>query len=388
MAQPKLYLIHGMGSDSIGLVEKITSPIAAIKGNIVDLRQDVMHGLFIINLVVDLSQSTIPLYEFQKIIDKISEETGLTLYLNAYRPIPRDLTKNNILLILLGYDAIGIIAAVTDVLKRYSINIEFSQMIAREGVFLMELLVDISHSTIPVENLKQTLTETMKAMNISTMFQLKDVFNKKKRIIVFDYSKSLMSIDDKNDLCKLSGIKQKELDQIYPPDNFAECMKISAKLLEGIPEDVITTIIKNTIVSSSTIELFQTLKTMGYRIVLATNAFDIFIDHLKEKFGLAHAFGCPLIINDDRKCLTGEIDADFFLPGRREAYIAEIISKEQVSAEDVTTISDMHNHINGKPGMGISVGIKTILECYNQHIISRENLLGLLGFFGPPMFSQ
>ncbi|MCX7677686.1 MAG: hypothetical protein N2316_00555 [Spirochaetes bacterium] len=387
MSYPKLYLIHGMGNDSIGLVEKITSPIAAIKGNIVDLRQDVMHGLFIINLVVDLSQSSISLEEFRKIIDTIADETGLTLFLDPYRPIPRDPTKNNILLILLGYDAIGIIATVTNVLKRYSINIEFSQMIAREGVFLMELLVDISRSTIPVENLKHAITKTMNAMNISTMFQFTDVFNKKKRIIVFDYSYSLMNTNDLNDLITLTGIKREELMQLYPPSNFSECMKTSARLLEGIPEDVISTIVKSTSVASSTIELFQTLKTMGYRIVLATNGFDIFIEHLKEKFGLAHAFGCPLIINDDRKCLTGEIDADFFLPGKREAKVAEIMEKERVSIEDSTTITDTHTTSQEKPGLGISIGIKTILDCYNQHIISRDNLCGIIGFFGPPLIS-
>ena len=41
MAEEKLIVIHGAGVDSIGLVEKITHPIADIGGNIVDLRQEI-----------------------------------------------------------------------------------------------------------------------------------------------------------------------------------------------------------------------------------------------------------------------------------------------------------------------------------------------------------
>lgn len=384
MAPSKLYLIHGLGSDSIGLVEKITSPIAAVKGNIVDLRQDVMHGLFIIDLVADLGGSDVSVDDFKKIVKKISDDTGLTLFMDTYRPIPRDPGKENILLILLGYDAPGIIAAVTEVLRRYSINIEFSQMVAREGVFLMELLVDISRSTIPVENLKSTLKETMAKMNIATMFQLKDVFNKKKRIIVFDYSRSMMASSERNEIMKLCGIEAHEIEKIYPTGKPDVSMKNAAKLLEALPEDVIQSIIRTTAVTSPTMELLQTLKTMGYRIVLASNAFDIFIEHLKEKLGLAYAFGCPLIVNDDGKCLTGEIGTEFFLPGHREALIREIMDKESVTVEDITTISDVDLKREEKPGVSIAVGIKAILDCYNQHIISRENLLGIFGLFGPP----
>ena len=57
MSRKNFYIIHGMGNDTVGLVGNITTPIAAKGGNIVDLRQDVLHGLFTIYLVVDLADS-------------------------------------------------------------------------------------------------------------------------------------------------------------------------------------------------------------------------------------------------------------------------------------------------------------------------------------------
>lgn len=53
-----LYIVYGIGPDSVGLIGGITSPIARVGGNIVDMRQDVLHGLFTIFLVVDLRQAS------------------------------------------------------------------------------------------------------------------------------------------------------------------------------------------------------------------------------------------------------------------------------------------------------------------------------------------
>ncbi len=167
MLNRKLYVVHGMGNDSIGLVERIAAPIAAVNGNILDLRQDVLHGLFTIYLVADLSDADITQAEFTRLTEKISDETGLRLIVDKYVPVPRPPKKVNLLLVLLGHDRPGIIAAISEALKRYSINIEFSQMIGREGVFLMELLTDISQCTLPVENLTRVLRETMGKMNIT-----------------------------------------------------------------------------------------------------------------------------------------------------------------------------------------------------------------------------
>lgn len=384
MAHHKLYMVHGMGNDSIGLVERIAAPIAAVNGNIVDLRQDVMHGMFTIYLVVDLGGATLKLAEFTKLVEKISDDTGLTLFVDKYLPVPRQPKKSNILMVLLGHDRPGIIAAITDGLKRYTTNIEFSQMVGREGVFLMELLVDVSRCTVPVDNLKSALRESMMKLNISTMFQVRDVFNKKKRIIVFDYSRSMMRRADMEEIMRQCGISRAEMAAAYPAGDPNAAVRKAATLLDGLPEDLAVSVVKSAEVSQQTMELMQTLKTMGYRIVLSTSAFTIFADHLKELLDISYAFGCPLEVNDDRKVLTADIGEAYFTPGYRESQIRGVMEGESVDAEDVTRITDEGGGSFETPGIGVSVGMKAILDCFNQHIISKENVMGLLGFFGPP----
>ncbi|HPE44906.1 MAG TPA: ACT domain-containing protein, partial [Deltaproteobacteria bacterium] len=206
-----LYIIYGIGADSVGLVGGITSPIAAVRGNIVDMRQDVLHGLFTIYLVVDLGEATVPVKEFRAIVDRISAETGVKLSIERYTPTPRGVEKKNMLVTLVGKDKSGIIATITEKLGAYNINIEISEVVAREDIFLMDLLCDVSSSALPTENLKTAIREAMQAIRISTMFQTEDVFNKKKKIILFDVAGSFMDALTMREIMIQAGIQRQSV---------------------------------------------------------------------------------------------------------------------------------------------------------------------------------
>ena len=105
MATQRLYVVHGMGSDAVGLVGHIAAPIARAKGNILDLRQDVLHGLFTIYMVVDLTGSQLTAKKLQTLVDQIGEQTGLELTASPYRP---DRPRQDELQFLLQVQVIGI----------------------------------------------------------------------------------------------------------------------------------------------------------------------------------------------------------------------------------------------------------------------------------------
>ena len=102
-----LYIVYGIGSDSVGLVGAITAPMSKVGGNIVDMRQDVLHGLFTIYLVVDLAKATVSVDEFSRLVDKISADTGLKLAMEKFTPVSPGSEKKNILLTLVGKGQAG-----------------------------------------------------------------------------------------------------------------------------------------------------------------------------------------------------------------------------------------------------------------------------------------
>ena len=379
-----LYIVYGIGPDSVGLVGVITSPIARVGGNVVDMRQDVLHGLFTIYLVVDLRQASSSPEEFRSLLGRISEETGVRLYMEKYAPVARSAERTNVLLTLVGKDKPGIIAAISEKLGAYNINIEISEMVAREDVFLMDLLCDVSRSSVPTENLKGVVQEIMHAMDISTMFQTADVFNKKKKIVLFDISQSFMDASTMREILKLAGIDEKLVRPAPGRPDDLSCLYGAAARLEGLPLNVIDAVIGAARVSPGTMELLQTLKIMGYRIGLISTGFTFFVELLRRRLDIDYAFGYGLPVDDDSKTLVGDIAPGEIGAPDSSAIIRDLVETEKVGPEDITVISDRDREHTRTPGIRIEFDMKVILDFHNQHVLSTDALAGLLGSFGIP----
>ncbi len=382
MAQRRLYMVHGMGNDSVGLVGSITTPIAKAGGNIVDLRQDVLHGLFMIFMVVDLSDTELHLDQLSRMVSTIGEDTNLEMSVDKYVPVARIPEKKNLLLILVGKDAPGIIAAITESLSKYKINIEFAKTIARERIFLMELLTDISHCAIPLENLRSVLSENMASMNIKTMFQVEDVFNKKKRIILFDIASSFIDHATLGEILRLTGTDWSELTSVYSVGSALPSLQAAASYLDGVPLDLMDRIMDQAEVTPDTTELVQTLKIMGYKVALMSNVFSFFVDSLKEKLDIDYCFGVNARVDDDRRTIVGELDPDADRNRDRDRIIGGLAEKESIDRESITVVTD--EGFSETPGIGLSFDMTVLLDAYNNHVINKDKLLGILGSFGIP----
>jgi phosphoserine phosphatase len=375
MAHERLYIVHGIGPDSVGLVGNITQVIAQHKGNIVDLRQDVLHGLFIIYMVVDLADSPLHLDKFTMIILQLGEDTGLELSVRNYSPVARNPEKKNMLVILSGTDHPGIIASISQLLGKYSINIEFADNIGREGIFLMELMTDISSCTIPLENVQNTLRDAMSKMGIKALFQTEDVFNKKKRLILFDICRSMMDSSQRNEIILQAGLDGKQMETLLSSASEYEC----AKKLEGLPYAAYEAIITSVYTTSETMELIQTLKIMGYSIGLISTASIQFIEQLSKITGIEHFYGIPYEIDNDSQIFTGAISYEY--SGiNRQSIINRIVTQHAIDSDDITIITaGQSDHL---PGIHPLFNLDTILNLFNKHSLSRENLYALLGSFG------
>jgi predicted amino acid-binding ACT domain protein/phosphoserine phosphatase len=386
MKEHKLFIVYGAGNDTIGLVKRIAGDIFKLKGNILDMRQDVMHGLFTVFIVVDLSGSDSSVTEFESVIRQISLDTGLKLNFEKYYPSPRNPEKKNILLVLLGADREGIIALISESLSRYKINIEFSQMIAREGIFLMELLADISQCVIPVANLKTEIDIIMQKMKIKAMYQFDNVFNKKRRMIIFNYKRSLIDDVSLSEILKLSGITEQEFARYYPKTN-SDMNQVynSLRLLDGMPFEILENITNSVKVKPATIELVQTLKVMGYKISFISNALCPLSKYLKHKLDMDSCFEFPLNVDPDGRTVKGDSTFEEFAGECRKndpvKIMGNTVIQENISSDDMVIVDDSMTDTM-IPGIGLDFNMKIILEYLNNRVITRENLAGILGSFG------
>lgn len=377
MANQASYIIHGMGPDAVGLVGKITAPISEMNGNILDMRQDVIHGLFTVYLVVDLSESSLDFDGLKEVVRSIGGTTGLALTVDRFAPVARRADKKNLLMILIGRDKPGIIAASSEMLGKYNANIEFSQTIGREGVFVMELLTDVSHARIPIENLKKTLSKNMEALNIQTVFQQEDVFNNRKRVILFNIESTFLAPETVAELIAQAEISTAELHDLTEKNNAREYLKQAISKLEGVPLDVVQKLLSAITPTAESTELIQTLKIMGYKIALSSLGFSFVTEALKKTLAIDHAYGVSALEDSDARIIAGSVGSEI---QDVDAVISRLAAQENVDRDDITIITD--DGCAGTPGIRLQLDLGIWLDCFNQHIISRENLLGLIGSFG------
>jgi phosphoserine phosphatase len=382
MEQQRLFVVHGMGNDKVGLVGHITAAIAKAGGNVVDLRQDVLHGLFTIYMVVDLTGSHLQLDGLQAMAVELGQQTDLAITVERYTPIPRNPEKKNLLAICIGRDKPGIIAASCEMLGKYNANIEFSQSIAREGVFLMELLTDVSDISIPLENLKRTVRSNMEALNIKTVFQDEHVFIKRKRVVVFNLMGSFLTPPTLKEILNQTNLSPDELSRQYSRTAPAASVAAALAKLDGLPLDVLNTVLAGIAPTSGSVELIQTLKIMGYRIALVSTGLSFLTDHVCRLLDIDYGYGMRHEVDDDDRTIIGELITD--QPGSHDidAVLSHLAQVEGVDRSDIATITD--EGCDKTLGIRLDFDLEILLDCFNQHVMSAENMLGLLGSFGIP----
>jgi len=378
MQNAALIAVYGIGRDSKGLVGKLAGAVSELGGNIVDLHQNVSHGLFSLFCLVDLAgRSTVS--QLQAAVDGVAAETGLTLHVGSFEQERRSPERKSMLLVMLGPDRPGLIASMAQNLGRYGINIEASSTVARQGVFLMELLTDIVGCPLPEPNLRKTLADLMAGCGIRTMFQFEDVFNKKRRIIVFSFARTLLDSTALGEIMRQTGLAS-----LHPASSVSEdaAAQQCASLLEGAPADLLERAAASLAPTVETIELLQELKTLGYRVAIATSGFSFFADHIKALVGAHYAWGVPLDVDADTRTVTGSLAVTEPVASQRARFVASVIATERVPQEDVVVLEDSADHYVEAPGLRFTCDIRFFLDAANRKSLSRDALLGILGSFG------
>ncbi|CCO07220.1 ACT domain-containing protein [Desulforamulus hydrothermalis] len=96
--------------------------------------------------------------------------------------IKSEMSRNRIIVTVIGQDRVGIIARVATILADHQINIlDISQTILQE-FFAMVLIADMEKSSLELDSLKEKLNQLGKEMGVKIEAQHEDVFRYMHRI--------------------------------------------------------------------------------------------------------------------------------------------------------------------------------------------------------------
>jgi phosphoserine phosphatase len=150
--------------------------------------------------------------------------------------------------------------------------------------------------------------------------------------------------------------------------------------------DVIDTVLSAVTPTAESMELVQTLKVMGYKIGLVSTGFSFFTDHVRKLTEIDYAYGTSVQVDDDARVLVGELSTDDLGGHDIDTVLSRLRTVEKLDQEDITIITD--EGCDRPPGIRFDFPLEIVLDCFNQHVVSQENLLGLLGSFGLPSSNQ
>jgi len=383
-----IVVITVLGKDRPGLVAKITKSVADKKGNIVDIEQSVIRGLFSMFMLVDLENATIEKKELTRQLTKLSKQLQVNItttpykkYVGAQAAKKADLQK----LTIMGKDKPGIVAKISAAVYSVDANIEYMKMIARGDLLVMEMTIDVKKKE-SLQELKSKLRSVGDKIGMDIVLQPESAARFRKRLIVFDMDSTIVDEEVIDELAAAAGVGKQVAEITARGMNgeieFKESLTQRVALLKNLPVTTLEEIRRNMRLMPGSIELLRALKAMGFKLALISGGFTYFTDELKEKLGFDYAYANELVIRSGH--VTGEIKGRIIDSDGKAEIMKELMKKEGLSKEEVVAVGDGANDriMLKNAGLGIAFNAKDVLKKAADGSITKNNLKGLMYCLG------
>ncbi len=386
-----LYVISAVGKDKPGLVYSVSNVLAELGINIVDVDARSVRGHFSLFIVIDLSTSK---YGFEKMytsLKPLESNFNLGLNIEPYEAGRRKIEKRLMVLTVMGLDRPGIVAGVSGIVAEININIETVRMIARGDYIAMELTVDASEVE-EISVARKTLYQFSEKTGLDVSLRDHDVFEKPKRVVIFDCDSTIIQGEVIDELAKVAGVSERVQDMteraMQGELDFNQALKERVSLLKGVTTEQLELLSGAINLTAGAEELISTLHFMGYKIGVISGGFTFFTDYLKKKLNLDYVFANELEIEDGM--VTGRVKGEIIDANRKGEIIKRIANSENISIDQVVAVGDGANDrfMLQNSGLAIAFNPKEILKEYSDGMINSDNISGLLHFLGIPELNK
>ena len=325
------YVVSVIGEDRIGIVSKVTQFLFKKGFNIVDIEQTVIHSQFTMVLLIQPLHVRFQLNQLQTGLNRLAKELRMNITitpLHEFKGLRLAEAKKPYVLTLLGADRPGVVAAFSSSLAKSHCNIERIKMISRGELLAMEMWIDLRETNFQL--LRMNLTAVAKRVGMDIVAQPEHVFQKRKKVIVFDMDSTIVDGEIIDEMAKLIGVREKiealTAKGMEGEISFVQSLRIRVSLLKGLGIKRLESIAKTFRLTKGSEELIAALKEMGFKVALISGGFTYFTDILEKRLGFDYAFGNELEIKKGK--LTGRIKGKSSTPrGRLKSWMKFVAEK-------------------------------------------------------------
>ena len=80
MDETNTVIVTVVGKNRPGVLAEVTSAIAQLRGNVMDISQKMLEDYFNLIMIVDLTGATVPFGQFQKSLESLGADKGYSIH--------------------------------------------------------------------------------------------------------------------------------------------------------------------------------------------------------------------------------------------------------------------------------------------------------------------
>lgn len=260
----------------------------------------------------------------------------------------------------------------------------------------MEMLIDSMEMTTgrnsdrneAIDHWKSELKDLCARLDQSVVIQSENIFNKIKKLIVFDLESTLLEDFSLKDFLETIKGEIRSVDNTTPflddDKGQMEAMVGNAKMLKNIPVrdlDRFSSVLR---LSPGSTELIRVLKSMGFKIAILSSGFDLFVKKILQKAGVDYAFSNTLQV-DENNIVTGVLEEPVITDGTKEEILEFIMNMEKISRDQVIAIGDGSTRSHFIKNAGLSIAFKPDEKSIKTDgFLSSDQIINLLYCLGIP----
>jgi phosphoserine phosphatase len=381
------YVVSVIGKDQVGIVSEVTRLLFKQDLNIVDIEQTVIHSQFTMVLLIQPLQPRFEPGPLQTSLSRLAKRRGMSITmtpLQEFKGLRLAETKKPYVLTLLGADRAGVVAAFSSALAKHHCNIERIKMIARGEFLAMEIWMDLREANFSL--LRRDLAIVAKKIGMDIVAQPEHIFQKRKKVIVFDMDSTIVEGEIIDKMAELAGVGKKVAvvteKGMQGKIDFSESLRARVSFLKGLRTKNLDSIARAFKLTQGSEELIAALKEMGFKVALISGGFSYFTDVLKRRLGFDYAFGNELEIKEGR--LTGRIKGRIIDARRKAKILDEICRREGITRDEAVAVGDGSNDriMVANAGLGIAFNAKEVLKKVADGTITKNHMRGVLYCLG------
>ncbi len=391
-------LINITGRDRKGLDAKFTGILAEYSVNILDIGQAVIHDHISLGILAEIPNSK----DFSSIFkDMLFEGHNMGLVIDIkpiesenYEKWVRSQGKERRIITILGRTITAQqISAVASIIAANHLNIDsITRLTGRISLKQPQnsprasVQLSVSGSPLNILDMRRKFMEISQKAGIDISFHVDNIYQKNRKLVVFDMDSTLIQTEVIVEVAKLGGVEE-QVNQITESAmrgeiDFKESFRRRVALLKGIKQEDLAKISKDLPLTDGADLVIKTLKGLGYKLGILSGGFTFVGEYLKERLGFDYMYSNELDIKDG--LVTGKVVGDIVDGEKKAVLLRQIAQKENISLEQTIAVGDGANDLPmiSIAGLGVAFNAKPVVRRKASNTISSVGLDGLLYLIG------